>query len=182
MEPISNQKDDTADPHETFLRLWTRHEPELRAFVRACCPRAQEVDDVMQEVSVAALRKFSTLDDHSAFGPWACLIARYELLAARRRFARDRLVLAEDVVQLLAEEGAEELPLRQRQLRALDQCIEKLPHQRRELALAAYAKDTTIRELAAQLKRTEGSLYQLLARIRNELHRCMERTLAGAES
>jgi RNA polymerase sigma-70 factor (ECF subfamily) len=69
------------------------------------------------------------------------------------------------------------LPLRQRQLRALDQCIAKLPRERSELALAAYAKDTTIRELAAQLKRTEGSLYQLLARIRKELHRCMERTL-----
>jgi RNA polymerase sigma-70 factor (ECF subfamily) len=178
----SAQQDEAPDPHEAFLRLWMQHEPELRAFVRSCCPNAQEVDDVMQEVSVAALRKFSTLDDHSAFGPWACLIARYELLAARRRFARDRLVLAEDVLELLAEEGAEELPLRQRQLRALDQCIEKLPHQRRELALAAYAKDTTIRELAAQLKRTEGSLYQLLARIRKELHRCMERALAGAES
>ena len=182
MAAISSQENDTPDPHEAFLRLWMQHEPELRAFVRSCCPKAQEVDDVMQEVSVAALRKFSTLDDHSAFGPWACLIARYELLAARRRFARDRMVLAEDVVQLLAEEGAKELPLRQRQLRALDQCIEKLPRERRELALAAYAKDTTIRELAAQLKRTEGSLYQLLARIRKELHRCMERALAGGES
>jgi RNA polymerase sigma-70 factor (ECF subfamily) len=181
MEPISNQKDDTANPHETFLRLWMRHEPELRAFVRSCCPKAQEVDDVMQEVSVAALRKFSTLDDHSAFGAWACLIARYELLSARRRFARDRLVLAEDIVELLAEEGAEELPLRQRQLRALDQCIEELPRERRELALAAYAKGTTIREIAAQLGRSEGSLYQLLARIRRGLHRCMEQALAGAQ-
>ena len=135
----------------------------------------------MQEVSVAALRKFSTLDDHSAFGAWACLIARYELLSARRRFARDRLVLAADIVELLVEEGAEELPLRQRQLRALDQCIEKLPRERRELALAAYAKGTTIREIAAQLGRTEGSLYQLLARIRSGLHRCMEQALAGAQ-
>ncbi len=182
MAAMSNPENDTPDPHETFLRLWMVHEPELRAFVRSCCPNAQEVDDVMQEVSVAALRKFSTLDDHSAFGPWACLIARYELLSARRRFARDRLVLAEDIVELLAEEGAEELPLRQQQLRTLDQCIEKLPRERRELALAAYAKGTTIRELAAQLKRTEGSLYQLLARIRKELHRCMERAFAGAES
>ena len=140
MATESEQQNESPDPHETFLRLWMQHEPELRAFVRSCCPKAQEVDDVMQEVSVAALRKFSTLDDHSAFGPWACLIARYELLAARRRFARDRLVLAEDIVELLADEGAEELPLRQRQLRALDQCIEKLPRERRELALAAYAK------------------------------------------
>lgn len=182
MADHSDSQIETPDPHETFLRLWMRHEPELRAFVRACCPKAQEVDDVMQEVSVAALRKFSTLDDHAAFGPWACLIARYELLSARRRFARDRLVLAEDVLELLADEGAQELPLRQRQLKALDQCIEKLPRERRELALAAYAKDTTIREMARQLKRTEGSLYQLLARIRMELHRCMTREMAGGES
>lgn len=173
---------DIPDPHETFLRLWMQHEPELRAFVRSCCPKAQEVDDVMQEVSVAAMRKFSTLDDHAAFGPWACLIARYELLSARRRFARDRLVLAEDVIGLLVDEGAQELSLRQQQLRELDQCIEKLPRERRELALAAYAKDTTIRELARQLKRTEGSLYQLLARIRMKLHRCMTRELAGGDS
>jgi RNA polymerase sigma-70 factor (ECF subfamily) len=182
MPPITHLENGPPDPHETFLRLWMQHEPELRAFVRSCCPNAQEVDDVMQEVSVAALRKFSTLDDHSAFGAWACLIARYELLSARRRFARDRLVLAEDVLALLADEGAEELPLRQRQLRALDQCIEKLPRERRELALVAYAKGTTIREIAAQLGRTEGSLYQLLARIRSGLHRCMELALAEAES
>jgi RNA polymerase sigma-70 factor, ECF subfamily len=182
MTGISTLENDTPELHETFLRLWIQHESALRAFVRSCCPKAQEVDDVMQDVSVAALRKFSTLDDHSAFGPWACLIARYELLSARRRFARDRLVLAEDVLALLADEGVQELPLRQRQLRALDRCIEKLPHERRELALAAYARDTTIREMARQLKRTEGSLYQLLARIRMKLHRCMTLALAGGDS
>lgn len=93
------------NPHESFLRLWMKHEAALRAFVRATCPNAQEVDDLMQEVSIVALRKFSSLDDHSAFGAWACLIARYELLAARRRHARDRLVLAEDIVELLAQEA-----------------------------------------------------------------------------
>jgi RNA polymerase sigma-70 factor (ECF subfamily) len=64
----------------------------------------------------------------------------------------------------------------------LDYCIEKLPRKRRELALSAYGRDATIRELAARLKRTEGSLYQLLARIRKVLHRCMEQALAGGES
>jgi len=166
-----------ADSHEDFLRLWTHHEPELRAFVRSCCPRAQEVDEVMQEVSVVAWRKFSSLDDSKAFGPWACMIARYELLMARRRFARDRLVLAEDVVKLLAEEGADEMSLRHRQLEVLDSCIGKLPRERRELALAAYSRDTSIRDLAAQMGRTEGALYQLLARIRKQLFECMNNSL-----
>ena len=116
------------------------------------------------------------------------LVKRYEagLRNVAFGFVRER-ALAEDIVQMLAEEGAEELPLRQLQLRALDQCIAKLPRERSELALAAYAKDTTIRELASQLERTEGSLYQLLARVRNELRRCMVRELEeeafeGAES
>ena len=182
MATDSDRQNERHDPHETFMRISTLHDPSLRAFVRSFCPKAQEVDDVMQEVSVAALRKFSTLDEHSAFGAWACLIARYELLTARRRFARDRLVLAEDIVGLLVEEGADELPLRQQQLNALDDCIAKLPRERRELALAAYAKDTTIRELAARLKRTEGSLYKLLSRIRKALHQCMERALPEARS
>lgn len=166
------------DPHEDFLRLWTHHEPEFRAFVRACVPRAAEVDEIMQDVSLAAWRKFSTLTDHAQFPRWACLIARYEILMARRRHARDRLVLDEDIVEKLAEEGAEEMSVRHRQLDALDDCIAKLPHERRELALAAYAPETSTKELAAQLGRTEGSLYQLLARIRQELLRCVERTFA----
>ena len=182
MAEATDQQSQPEDLHETFLRLWMRHEPELRAFVRCCCPKAQEVDDIMQEVSIAALRKFSTLDDHAAFGAWACLIARYELLSARRRFARDRLVLSEDVLELLADEGSEELHLRQHQLKVLDQCIQKLPRERRELTLAAYAKDTTIRDMARQLNRTEGSLYQSLARIRMGLHRCMTLALAGEYS
>jgi RNA polymerase sigma-70 factor (ECF subfamily) len=160
----------STDPNEGFLRLWTHHEPELRAFVHACIPQAAEVDEVMQEVSLVAWRKFPTLTDHAQFPRWACLIARYEILMARRRHARGRLVLDEDIVAKLAEEGAEEMSVRHRQLDAVDVCIKKLPRERRELALAAYAP--------AQLGRTEGSLYQLLARIRQELLRCVEHTLA----
>ncbi|MEO0416876.1 MAG: sigma-70 family RNA polymerase sigma factor [Verrucomicrobiota bacterium] len=166
------------DPHEDFLRLWTRHESELRAFVRSCCPRAEEVDEVMQDVSIAAWRKFSTLDDHGAFGRWASMIARYEILMTRRRAARDRLVLSDDVIERLAEEGAEELPLRNKQLEALEGCISKLSPDQRELALAAYARENTMRDLADQLDRTEGAIYQLLFRIRRKLQTCIERSLA----
>ena len=106
------------DPNEGFLRLWTHHEPELRAFVHASIPQAVEVDEVMQEVSLAAWRKFPALTDPAQFPRWACLIARYEILMARRRHARGRLVLDEDIVAKLAEEGAEELSVRHRQLDA----------------------------------------------------------------
>ena len=75
-------------------------------------PRAAEVDEVIQEVSLVAWRKFPMLTDPAPFPRWACLLARYEILMARRRHARDRLVLDEDIVAKLAEEGAEEMPAR----------------------------------------------------------------------
>lgn len=169
-------------PHEAFLRLFTHHEAALRAYVRACLPTATDVDEVMQEVSLIAWRKFPELDDSTQFPRWACLIARYEILRYRRSKARDRLVLDEDIVATIADEGAEETSTRQQQLSALHFCIEKLPEERSQLALAAYAPETSMRELAAKLGRSEGSLYQLLARIRLELLRCVERTLSKEAS
>ena len=177
---VMNENDIAAahDKREDFLRLYTRHELTLRAFVRACLPRAADVDEVLQEVSLVAWKKFATLDDPSLFARWACLIARYEVLKFRRGKARDRLVLDEDIVARLAEEGVEEAPLRSRQLEALEHCLEKLPRDRRDMAITAYAPETSIRDLAARLGRSEGSLYQLLARIRQELLQCVERALA----
>jgi RNA polymerase sigma-70 factor (ECF subfamily) len=168
-----------ADPNEDFLRLFMRHEAQIRAYVRACLPRAAEVDEVLQEVGLVAWRKFSSLEDHAQFGRWACLIARFEVLKIRRKFARDRLVLDDSLIELLADEGLEELSHREQQLKALDGCIEKLPAERRQLVLAAYANDTKMKTLAAEVGRSENSLYQLLARTRAELLRCVERTLAA---
>ena len=53
----------------------------------------------------------------------------------------------------------------------------KLPEERRKLALAAYGTGVSMKDLAAQLGRTEGSLYQLIARIRQDLSACVEKAL-----
>jgi len=175
---------DLPDPHLNqidlntgFLRLWTRQEQALRALIRSCVSRNSEVDEVMQTVSVVAWQKFGTLNDPAKFGAWVAMIARYEVLMARRRVARERLVLDEDVIAKLAEEGAQEMPLRHRQLDALDRCVAKLPEERRKLALAAYGTGVSMKYLAAQLGRTEGSLSQLIARIRQDLSACVEKAL-----
>jgi len=164
--------------HDAFLRLFTSHEPKLRAFVRSCLPRRQDADEVMQEVSLVAWRKFGDLDDRSRFGSWATLIARYEVLKYRRTYARDRLVLDESIIATLADEAAAELSLHDQRLAALDSCFDKLPEQRRQLVIAAYTPGVSQKNLASQLNRSEGSLYQLLARIRQELWQCVEQSLA----
>ncbi len=72
--------DDLQNTHEAFIMLLLRHEPMVRAAIRAVVHRAEDVDEVMQAVSLVAWRKFDSLTDHEGFGRWACVIARYEVL------------------------------------------------------------------------------------------------------
>ena len=166
------------ESHEIFMQLLARHEPVIRGYLRSLVSRAADVDELMPDVALVAWRKFSELREPEAFPRWACVIARYEALRFRRDRARDRLVLDEAVIEALADEAAAEMPLHQRRLVALESCFEKLPDARRELVITAYTPGTSQKDLARQMGRTEGALYQLLSRIRQELWRCVELTLA----
>ncbi len=46
--------------------------------------------------------------DGTQFPRWTCLIARYEILMARRGHARSRLVLDEDLARILVEADSED--------------------------------------------------------------------------
>ncbi|MDC1406091.1 sigma-70 family RNA polymerase sigma factor [Akkermansiaceae bacterium] len=174
---------DTDDNNELFLRLLTRHDPAIRAYVRASIPDPADVADVMQEVSVIAWKKFSTLEDpETGFGKWASVIARYEILKFRRGKARDRLVLDSDIIELLAEEGVDEAPEREQWIKTLKYCLEKLPQSRRELLMSAYHPEASIKELADTMNKQPNALYQILSRLRLSLADCIERETAQEPS
>jgi RNA polymerase sigma-70 factor (ECF subfamily) len=159
---------------ETFIVLLQRHEAGVRAFIRTAVHRTEDVDDIMQAVSVVAWRKFGALTDLEGFGRWACVIARYEVLKFQRARARDRFVLDEALLEQILEEGADECLERKRRLSLLEQCLDKLPGSRRELLFQVYAPGCTVRAIAERLGRSEDALYQLLRRLRLELKQCVQ--------
>jgi len=162
--------------YEWFVQLLTKHERSIRAYIRAGLPSGQDVAEVMQEVSLIAWRKFSDLENPDTdFARWATVIARYEIMKYRRTKARDRLVLGENVIEMINAEGLEEAPGRESQLSALEFCLKKLPEERRELVLEAHVSGTSITEMAERIGKSRNALYQLLWRIRQELAECVER-------
>jgi RNA polymerase sigma-70 factor (ECF subfamily) len=89
---VTNDTEKNTD-HEAFLRLFSRFEGNLRAFVASLIPTWDGVDEVLQESSVVLWRKFDQFDsqgEESSFLDWAFMIARYEVLKYRRRRATDR--------------------------------------------------------------------------------------------
>jgi RNA polymerase sigma-70 factor (ECF subfamily) len=169
--------DDAPHLHQQFLRAFTLHEPAIRAFVRRLVPARADADDVLQETAIVLWEKFGEFRPGGDFRAWACGIARFKVLAWLRDRGRRRLVLADDVVEALADEAAEHESLLDRQRAALEACFAKLPPDDRELLARAYQPETKIHEVAATSGRTVGGFYQWLHRLRRLLLDCIEREL-----
>ena len=177
-----DENQETPTDHEAFLRLFTRFEGNLRAFVASLLPTWEGVDEVMQESSIVLWRKFAQFDQsaESRFLDWAFMIARYEVLKYRRRRATDRLRFSEDVFELLATTAASVTATQDERLRLLGECVANLEPAQLELAKAVYKDGIAIKDVAEKVGRSPTGLYKALARIRNRLATCVQTKLGAA--
>ena len=60
---------------DRFARLYEMYAPMVHGILLARVP-CGEVDDLVQDIFLHALRKLHTLRDAAAFGPWIAMIAR----------------------------------------------------------------------------------------------------------
>jgi RNA polymerase sigma-70 factor (ECF subfamily) len=159
---------------QEFLRLFLRNEPILRAFARSILPDWNAVDDALQEASVTMWEKLGQLRDEDGFLPWAKVILRFKCLSAIDAVRRDRHVLSDRVLELVADEAeqldAEEIVAVRK---ALEVCLTKFSDPHQELLLAPYAGEGKVKQLAQQDSRTVKALYKLLGRLRAKLATCI---------
>ncbi len=163
---------DDDERYEAFVRLLVEHEPRVRSFLRGLLPTWYEVEEVAQEASLVAWRKFDDFEEGTSFGGWLLTIARFEALKYRRRVARSPLVFADDVWELLAEEarGEENLHIRRQYLEV---CLGKLEPTKRNLLLKVHTPGVVMREVALQLGKSEEAFYKVIQRLRVILRDCV---------
>ncbi len=165
---------------EAFVRYFSIYEGNVRAFVASLLHDWSGVDEVVQAASLVMWRKFAQFDRNGAekdFLNWAFMIVRFEVLKYRSKVARDRLVFSDDVQELLDAEAEAVATTQSEREQALQNCLKKLQPAQRELIEATYGSGVSIKDAASQLDRTPTSLYKAIARIRDSLQICIERTL-----
>lgn len=123
--------------------LYRRHAPAVIRVVTLLLGRSADVDDVLQDAFVKALRQVATLRDPAMFGGW---VARIAVNLARSRLRRRRLL------QRLGLDRADDVDLAQFPAASLS------PEDRAELSrvaarLRALPADT---QIAWTLRRAEG--------------------------
>lgn len=170
--------------YDQFVSLFARHERAVRGFVRSLLPSGQDVDDIMQEVGLACWRKFgnfTTTESPDDFVRWACVVARFEVLRHRRNCARDRLVLSEEVIHLLADESEVRLNKSEAERVAVEACLKKLKEPERRLLLSVHTPGDSIAQIANEMGQKARRLYSKLNVVRDLIAECVRGQLAEGE-
>jgi len=147
-----------AGDRDAFGRLYDTYSRMVHGILLARVPYG-EVDDLVQDVFLVALRKIESLRDANAFGPWLAMITRNRAMDFHRR-TRDTAELSDDIaganVTAPEAEATEVLNL-----------IRQLPEAYREPLILRFVEGMTGPEIAERTGLAPAS-------VRVNIHRGMK--------
>jgi RNA polymerase sigma-70 factor (ECF subfamily) len=147
-----------------FGQLYDRFAPMVHGLLLARVPRA-DVDDLVQDAFLQAMRRLGSLRNVEAFGPWLAAIARNR--------ARDHWRRGEDTVELPDDVPGRPHP--EGEALTVLAAIRRLPEAYRETLVLRLVEGMTGPEIAERTGLTPGSvrvnLHRGLQRLREELGR-----------
>ncbi|MCE9532758.1 MAG: sigma-70 family RNA polymerase sigma factor [Planctomycetes bacterium] len=165
------------DRHDEFMRLFLRHQSEIRAFIGSLVRDRHAREDVFQEVSLILWRQYETYDASRSFGAWARGIAANKVLQAYDKSVRTPVAFSPEAVQAILDahdRTEQDSPL---QADALNRCIEHLPEKSRELLVLRYEQSLRLEVVAQRVKSTLHAVHMALSRIRTRLAECIEQRM-----
>lgn len=182
-EPPRRSRDDPDGPTDRRPIDWAaalaRHDRWLRLVILARLGERQAVDEVMQEVALAAVAQRSPLADPDRLPAWLYRLAVRQTLLHRRRRGRQRHLFDRYARRFGAPEPPALDPdplgwlLRDERSRLVREALGRLPPRDAEILLLKYAEGWTGRELAARLgvglAAVEARLHRVRKRLRAEL-------------
>lgn len=170
-----------ADSREVarFGQQLTALQRQLFVYVAQLVGRTADADDVLQEVNRVLWEKYAEFVPGTNLAAWAYKVAYFEVLRYRKTKGRDRLRFGDETLEVLAAEAAPVAEQESARRAALNECLDKIPAEDRDLVNRRYAEQTEVRDLANVLKRSEKAIYRALARVRGVLLECVRRALAA---
>jgi len=177
-------------PHQTVVRPaeslaidWqaalAEHGRWLRLVILARLGEREAADEVLQEVSLAAVKQQSPLTDAAKLCPWLYQLAVRQCLLYRRQRGRARKLVQRVVErQPLADHDTSALDpldwlLAEERQASVRLGLERLPARDREILLLKYCEDWSYHQMAAYLGTTHSAIESRLHRARARLRQAL---------
>ena len=166
-----------------FEEIVRENQRAVRAFIARQISDPQAVDDVSQEVFVAAYKGIARFRGDSSIASWLLGIARNHVLTYIRNRQRNRPLsmtlgdTLEDLHLSALEEDPTDPDREQFRVSALRSCLQSLNPDHRELVVRFYYNAETADVIGESYGRPAGTIRMMLLRIRRALRSCVERKL-----
>lgn len=158
---------------ESYRLLVRRYTQTVRFFLAKKLNDHHEIEDLTQEVFVAAYHSLGNYDPQKKnFKGWLQSIAHNKLMShLRKHYANVKrdLMLENQILEHVGDEiPSEEL------IDKMKQCLGKLPENAQELIQSRYFSTEPVMLLAERLGSSENAISSKLFRIRKSLKACIE--------
>ena len=160
--PVMSDVSGNSQPEADWSFELGRHSRWLRSVLLARSGDPGAVEELFQEVSLAAVRRGDSLRDASKTGSWLYRIAVRQALLHRSKLGRRRRNIpsaAADVDQICESAQPDPLDwlLADERTRMIRQAIDALSPKEAELLILKYTENWSYRDLAEHLDTTEGA-------------------------
>lgn len=169
---------------ELFIEQVREHHAGLRGFVRSLGVDPLWVDDVAQEAFIVAYNRLEEFDRSRDFGAWLRGIARNLVINERRKDARRKRIISDNLTEVLlasssaSEEEEDEMgDFALLRLNALKECVKTLPEKSLRLLKSRYEDDHSAQDIAEEFSMNPPAVRKALERMRTALRECMEEKL-----
>lgn len=170
-EPSEDQRESDGQAISLVQKEFLHHSDLIRGFIRSLLGDRSQADDVLQETFLTVTRKAADFEEGTSFPKWACAIARYKVLEARRATRRGGLGLSEQVIEALAV--TEEAHRPDPRIEHLHECLRDLPPSMRRVVDLRYKGDHPAPEIASRIGWKVQAVYVALSRARSLLRDCL---------
>lgn len=164
---------------DEIRRIWREHRRWVAAILLAHKPRETDVEDLLQIVAMAVVRKIGELRDPSALRPWLRTVAINAARASGREVTRGRkhLRLVRDRSEGADEPraGASESVARREEADRLMRLARSLPEGYREPLLMRCVRGMSYKQIGAVLDLPETTIETRIARGRRMLRELAQR-------
>ncbi len=170
-----------AEASAEFVRELMKSQRRLYAFIFSLTRNSVDAEDVFQETNLVLWQKSGDFQTGTDFLAWSFRIARFQIMAFRKKLARSREHLEDDLDALLADEALEKFQELNVRHEALGLCLHELRPELRSLIAKRYEPGGCVNEIALHYNRSPKAVSEMLRRTRQALMQCIERKLALRE-
>ncbi len=171
----SSQSDPSNTPESHQLqvqRLFVKHQSVIKAYVLSLLPSLTDAEDVLQETFITVSAKASSFEPGTNFIAWACTIARFKVLEARRKL-NDPRAITDEAIEALAEDVPEPIFFEE-QISAIRSCLERLAPRAKQIVWLRYHGGLSCDEVGRQVGWGAAAVRVALAKARTALRTCVQ--------